>query len=321
VAATLVAPLLWATPSPATVIGLGEARNFAVLGRTNVFVSIQNDTTQINNGNLGIAPSGILDPTSQGTLHGNLDVPNPAPYTPPAGLTITGTVNTSQNLSQAASDLASAVGEFAALMPTQTFTTLNGTTTITGNGGDNIIQVGSISLQNQNLTLSGGPNDYFIFNVNRDLFMSSTMMTLLGGVVAQHVIFNVLGDGSTNNGLSVNLLNTGSLLYGTFLAPNGNIDVGQATLNGALLGGVGTTIQSPGIAIHSGADINSVPFQPQAVPEPSSAVVVVLSGLTALGLAALRRLRDRSPPVSPEEVKGPHVGSKAFAPGVRAESG
>jgi choice-of-anchor A domain-containing protein len=300
VAAALLALLLWATSSPATVIGLGEAADYAVLGRTGVFVSIQNATTNIT-GNLGIGPSGVLDPASQGTLHGNLFVPNPAPYTPPAGLTISGTVNTSQNLSQAASDFASAVGEFAHLTPTQTFATLNVTTTITGNGGDNIIQVGSINLQSKNLTLSGGPNDYFIFNVTGDLLMSSTLMMLQGGVLAQHVLFNVLGDGTTNNGLSVNLLNTGSLLYGTFLAPNGNIDVGQATVNGSLLGGSGTTSQTPGITIHSGADINFVPFQP--VPEPSSAVVVVLSGLTALGLAALRRLRRRSPPPLPEEVR------------------
>jgi hypothetical protein len=207
------------------------------------------------------------------------------------------------NLSQAESDFASASSQFAALTPTQTIPTLNVTTIITGNGGDNIIQVGSINLKNQNLTLTGGVNDYFIFNVTSDLLMSNALMTLLGGVVPQHVLFNVLGNGSTNSGISVNLLNPNSELFGTFLAPNGNIDVGQATVNGALIGGIGSTSQSPGITIDTSADASHTGFQPQqAVPEPSSAVVVVLSGLTALGLAALRRLCRRSPPPSPEEV-------------------
>jgi hypothetical protein len=292
-AVALFAPLLWATSSPATAIGLGQADNFAILGGTNAFVTTQNATTNIT-GSVGIGPSGALDTASKGTLDGNLFVPNPAPYTPPAGLTITGAINTSVNLSQAESDFASASSQFSALTPTQTIPTLNVNTILIGNGGDNIIQVGSINLKNQNLTLTGGVNDYFIFNVTNDLLMSNSLMTLLGGVVPQHVLFNVLGNGSTNSGISVNLLNPNSELFGTFLAPNGDIDVGQATVDGALIGGVGSTSQSPGITIDTSADVSHAAFQPQqAVPEPSSAAVVVVTGLSALGLAGLWRLRSR----------------------------
>jgi PEP-CTERM motif len=218
-------------------------------------------------------------------------------------MTVTGTVFTGQNLSQAESDFASASSQFAALSPTQTFALLNADTTITGNGGDNIIQAGFIQLQNKNLTLSGGPNDYFIFNVTNDLLMSSTLMTLLGGVTPNHVLFNVLGNGLSNGGISVNLLNAGSTLFGTFLAPNGNIDVGQAQVTGALLGGVGTTSSNAGITIHSDADIFNIfnnnginsftNFEPQqvisAVPEPSSATLLGIGSLVIV--AALRRRR------------------------------
>ena len=88
----------------------------------------------------------------------------------------------SQDLSQAESDFASPSSQFAALALTQTFASLVNNTTITGIGGDNIIQVGLINLNNKSLTLSGTPSSYFIFNVTSDLFMSSVPMTLSGGV-------------------------------------------------------------------------------------------------------------------------------------------
>jgi hypothetical protein len=85
------------------------------------------------------------------------------------------------------------------------------------------------NILNTMLTLSGTAEDIFVINVSGGI--QNQTMTLLGGVTASHVLFNLTGT-------SGNVLQTGggSVLYGTFLATHGGQFVcAQFNLTGALI--------------------------------------------------------------------------------------
>ena len=206
--------------------------------------------------------------------------------------TVNGTTNSTTNLSSAVSDAISASGLLSGLSATDSTTSITGTTSLTGNGGDNVLNLTGVNLNNATLTLNGGIDDYFIFNVSGDFFFSSSDV-VLNGVTADHVIWNVLNvstlDGYLGN-FSVELKNSGTF-NGTLLAPNRAISVDQLTVNGAIIGGKGVSHvladidkDNAGISIHSDATVNYVPFSPVPVP---AAVWLFGSGL--LGLVGMAR--------------------------------
>ena len=104
----------------------------------------------------------------------------------------------------------------AALTATQTFATgINGTTTtITGNGGLNVIDATTGDLHNVPLTLTGTANDYFVFNLF-DGAVDTNKAMVLNGVDPNHILFNLLGTGT------VFQTSGGDVLFGTYLAVNG----------------------------------------------------------------------------------------------------
>jgi hypothetical protein len=110
--------------------------------------------------------------------------------------------------------MANSVATFAAgLTATQTFTSITSTTTFTGSGGLNVINVGSI--QNAAITISGGANDFFVINVSGS-YNTNVPMTLIG-VTAAQILWNFTGT-------SGNVFQTSGGdqdLYGTFLATKG----------------------------------------------------------------------------------------------------
>jgi len=124
-----------------------------------------------------------------------------------------------------------------------TINTINTTRTITGNGGLNVINVGSIVLVKKVLTLSGGANDVFIINVSGDCSIGSAQVVLAGGLKASRVLWNFLGTGTTVNGYK-------DITYvsGTFLVPFRDFTLDVAHLNGAVVGG-------GNVRIHSGATV------------------------------------------------------------------
>jgi hypothetical protein len=137
------------------------------------------------------------------------------------------------SVTSAALTAAQAVSSYAATLPATPSTTPvsgnfnNGPTTITGNGGLNVVYVANI--RNTQLTLSGTANDIFVINVSGGI--QNQTMTLSGGVTASHVLFNLTGT-------SGNVLQTGggSALYGTYLATHGGqFECAQLNLTGALI--------------------------------------------------------------------------------------
>jgi hypothetical protein len=170
--------------------------------------------------------------------------------------------------------------------------TLSGITTagstIAGNGGVNVIDV------NGNITkafgLSGGANDYFVFNVTGSLNVGSgAIADITGtGVTANHIIFNFIGSGIVNTTVS-------DTLYGTLLSVNGNY-----TYNlDSVAYGAAINLYDGANAIKGSSDqvqygkVGSTNYTFSgitAVPEPSS---ITLMGMGVMGLtgAAIRRHR------------------------------
>ena len=166
-----------------------------------------------NNGGLGAGYKVYEDSTTN--ISGSLQ--NPLTFV---------SVPTSQTAAAAAT--AQSVSNYASgLTATQTFTTINNTATINGNGGLNVISVGKI--QNATLTINGSANDYFVFNVSGQI-QTNQVMTLTGGVTASHILWNLTGTGT------VLQTSGGNLLVGTFLATRGGqFQFSELQLTGELI--------------------------------------------------------------------------------------
>jgi len=212
-----------------------------------------------NNG--GLTNGGVLFHDSSAIISGSLQ--NPVTETLVPTTTTQDAATIAQNVSNFASSLAAtqSVG-----------TTISGTTTITGNGGLNVIDVANIT--NAKLTLSGNANDFFLFNVSNAV-MTNQPMTLSGGVSPSNILFNLTGTGT----VAVFQTSGGDVSFGTYLATNGGkFQFSNLNLTGRLIN-VGGDVQ-----FVSGSMI-------PAVPEPGTFALI---GIGAIALVcAVREPRRR----------------------------
>ncbi len=161
---------------------------------------------------------------------------------------------------QAFNDAVSLSNAASALSSTQTFGNVTGALTINGDGGLNVIDISSLS--NPDLTITGGSNDTFVFNISGN-FMTNHVM-VLNGVTASQILWNMTGT-------SGNIFQTsgGDKVYGTFLATRGG-DFQFSNLNL-----MGQLINTDGhMQIVSGSQVTGV-------PEPS-VIGLMLAGAVAL---------------------------------------
>jgi hypothetical protein len=209
-----------------------------------------------NNG--GLTNGGVLFHDSSATISGSLQ--NPVTETLVPSTTTQDAATIAQNVSNFASSLAA----------TQTFTTINNTTTITGNGGLNVIDVANI--QNAKLTLSGTANDFFVFNVSNAI-QTNQPMTLSGGVSPSNILFNLTGTST------VFQTSGGDVSFGTYLATHGGkFQFSNLNLTGRLIN-IGGDVQ-----LVSGSKI-------PAVPEPGTFALVSIGAIALV--CALRESRRR----------------------------
>jgi hypothetical protein len=276
-----------AQPSAGSVT-LGTASQFALLGLDETWLINSGVTI---NGNEGVSRHGMVDNERGSTINGDVDEYSKNQYTGHGKLN--GNLNTSSSLmNQADADAKTASAAAAALAPTQTFKSINRATTITGNGGLNVINInGDISAS---LTLSGSASDVFIINVKGDLSLHGTAsLNLSGGVTASNVLYNFVGrHGSISthshtvvNGTLLALrydVSINGVVNGEVIAGGDFVGLGKhATINQMSFNGGGST-GTPGISGVVYDDLNG-----DGILEPGepgmAGVVVTLTGTDANG--------------------------------------
>ena len=224
---------------------------YGVLGLDGSKVAMTNPQTHIG-GDVGIGPNGIqnfsdgridggliIDPSTNNSHSNNADISDGVKVMP-----MTDTVNAALDAS----------AQIAALPATRTLGNITGSMTLTSSGSAsspavNVINVGNIQLDGSStLTLKAtdpGGYDWFIFNVTGKFAMTGTSaIKLVGNIDSTHVLFNIIGTGEQ---VAFTGKSTG---VGTFLAPQRDIAVSGATVNGVVIGS-----ENHQIAITSGARV------------------------------------------------------------------
>ncbi len=257
---------------------LGAAGNFAVLDiNSNGNVSISGPAPPGSIlGNVGVLGTSSGNFSDSGVpLIGSLYLGGSQTANFSGGALPIGGVLTDQGalLSSAASSAAKASSAFSALTPTQTVSgsQITNTTTITaGNpGGLNVINLSSITLGNGAvLTLSGSAGTEFILNDSGGMALNSADIVLAGGLTANDVVFNVTGNNVQASG---GLLNE-SVLAGTILAPNENVQLSPGSFAGSIISG-------GNINIASGANVSGVNGAPAPLIGASIPSFLILGGL------------------------------------------
>lgn len=176
----------------------------------------------------------------------------------------------SQNglLDLAASDAAFYSGLYSGLASTApSITEITDTLTITGGGGQNVLNLGTLQLGGDEvLTLDGGGADAsFIVNIFGDLKLNSGRIELAGGLTFEEVLFNVIGGKVSFSGGG-----NSSVLMGVILALDGEIAISPGLIQGSIIG--------TKITLTSGADLDT-PIPPIPVPPAVWLFVSAMLGL------------------------------------------
>ena len=197
------------TPSGLAVVNLGASGNYLILAKT----AITNISTSAITGDLGLSPAATSYITG-------LSLTNATGYATSAQ--VTGKIYaadmaapTGINLTTAVSDMITAYTD-AAGRPTPDFSELG-----TGNIGGKTLVPGlykwtTTVTMPSDVTISGGANDVWIFQISQNLLMSSGVhITLIGGAQAKNIFWQVAGQatlGTTSHFEGILLSMTGITL-------------------------------------------------------------------------------------------------------------
>ena len=234
--------------APCLTSQLGPAAGFSILGLQNANIQLAGKLSM--QGNVGIGANGQINVNSGQNFPGTLYADPSAKVEIYKGGGFSGGVVT-QSMAAIQSAVAAEVASVSSLSPTQTFGQINSATTVTGNGGQNVIQVNNgINLWGQNLTISGGANDTFFFNIAGGLGLYGANI-VLNGVSPSQILFLLPGWG---NNLEADSSNT----EGVFIVPQGNIKIAGGTHTSEFIGG-GTISFGGQCHNNSNTTINALP--------------------------------------------------------------
>jgi hypothetical protein len=256
----------------ASVVDLGAATGYGVLGLNGAIINLSSGPLRIND-DVGIGNSGTINFSGGGQINGALNYSSSATLNT-GGNTISG--GTHQiDFTAVQHDALAAAAFAAALTPTQTFGSITSAMTINGNGGQNVIAIGQdIHLSGGNLTLNGSANDKFIFNITGTMELSGdTNILLSGGVTPDNVLFNFLGAGSQvqTSGKSDTV--------GIFLAPARVFNINGGFHQTEFISGISLSFQSNPVVV--------------AVPEASAPAWLIVGFASLVVLAQARNRRAK----------------------------
>jgi choice-of-anchor A domain-containing protein len=190
------------------------------------------------NGALGIGPSGHFHLSGGATLSATLYADTSATVQIDGGSALAGGILT-QSMSALQAAAIALSNSASTLTPTQTFSQITSTLTITGNGGQNVIRVsGNFHLSGAQLTLSGGPSDTFIINAPGGMQLDGGAKIILMGISPSQVLFNFPGSGGQVQ--TSGNANTA----GIFLAPMKQMQINGGVHNSEFISGGQLSFQS-----------------------------------------------------------------------------
>jgi hypothetical protein len=244
----LGAPLAYAA-GPAAV-NLGTAGNFEILAKS----GISTVPTSAVTGDIGVSPIDSTAITGFGLIADSSNVFSTSPQVIGKVYSSNYAVPTPANLTTAISDMQTAYTDAASRAPTATELgagNIGGLTLAPG-----VYKWGTGVTIPTNLTLAGGPNDVWIFEIAQDLSVSSGQSVILsGGAQAKNVFWQVAGQAT---------LGTTSHLEGTILSQTAIHLLTGASINGGLYAQTAVTLQSN--------TVNKVTSGSTPVPAPTSTV-------------------------------------------------
>jgi hypothetical protein len=205
-------------PSP---VGLGTAGNYVILAKS----AISNVPTSAITGNLGLSPAAASFITG-------LTLVLPAGGASATSAQVTGNIYASDYAAPTPSNLTTAIGDMqtaytdAAGRPTPDHTEL-----ASGNLGGLTLPPGLYKWSNTvtiptNVTLNGGPNDVWIFQISGGVTQASAARVVLaGGALPQHIFWQVFGvvDIGTTAHMEGVILSQTSITLKTGASANGRL--------------------------------------------------------------------------------------------------
>jgi hypothetical protein len=281
---------LWFTLAPslfALPINLGSAADYLVVGVGGISASAKSDfeiyqSATVVYGNVAEGPYTLLTHGIDATVYGRWDYDSTDANPAASGYTgnVTGGFH-QMNMSGVSADARNAAAAAAAFAPTQTFASLDpfdGTGSINGTPGVNVIRITGDSSLKTSLTLTGTATSSFIFQFTspttpgHDILTLSGMTMNIGSINPDNIYWNFNGLGGD---VTINSIKNGQIVYGNFLAPDRNLTADQAVVNGRLIaGGRGSEL-----SIHSSSQI---------IPE-ANVTTLLLIGLALTGLVRFVR--------------------------------
>ena len=286
---TLLLVLFCSSSALADTFDLGTAGpgNWGILETGANQVTLSNNTgITVNSGatssqaNLGINSGGQLNQSGTVVVQGTYYKFSTNVDSTTSGFTAVGGVNTTSNskLTTAAADATAASTNLAALTPNQTLGTITASTTISATvPGRNVVNLIDINMGSGTiLTLSGSATQSFVINVTGTSNVSFANVSLVGGLTAANVIFNVLnGDTITDNSPGV--------VNGIIMDIGGMVSItNNDTVNGEIISG-------NQISLSNNSDVQAI----QTVPEASTAAYFTLGPLSLVAVMLLHRCFSR----------------------------
>jgi hypothetical protein len=257
---------------------LGQAGNYAVLGLGGISsahgqIEVYQSATIVN-GNVGAGPYADWTHGIDATINGRVDYD-----TTDSAPIVTGTITGGLHQIPMAGpvvDARNASTSYAGLAATIITGGIADNAIIIGNGGLNVIRITNAMTLKTTLTLQGTASDSFVFQLTssdavsaKTLTLSGLAMTLTGGLTPGNVLWDLNGLGGQV------VISSGSVVQGIFLAPDRGVQVDNASITGAVLGGGGyQDSHSNLISVHSSSTINFV-----TIPEPGVASLLGLGFL------------------------------------------
>ncbi|MGF1923038.1 MAG: ice-binding family protein, partial [Bacteroidia bacterium] len=214
-------------------INLGGAGNFGILSKAGISTT---GTTSIT-GDIGVSPAAATSITGFGLI---MDTNGQSSHTP----IVTGKVYAADYAAPTPAKMTTAVSDMETA-----FTTANGLVTpapivglYAGDISGRILPPGlykwasAVLISSAGVTLAGGPNDTWVFQIAQDLTVgNSANITLLGGAQAKNIVWVVSGQAT----LGTNSNFSGIILSKTLISLNTG-----ATVNGRLLAQTAVTLNA-----------------------------------------------------------------------------